>query len=241
MTGAAVFGAKIDVREPFAETRARLLRLLGTLNADDWQRQTAAAPWTVRDVAAHVLGDDLNRLSRSRDGHVGDRPMPGESLPEFIHRTNDEWVRATAFVSPAAIVALIEATTPQVLAFWQSVDLDALGEPVTWAGPDPAPVWLDCARDFTEYWIHQEQIREAIGRIDADVPNLVHTVLDTFLRAVPHTLAECTRTSGSTVIVRVDGPGGGRWSWRYEDDGWLPTAHRGDPVTVLTFAHADTL
>jgi hypothetical protein len=37
----------------------------------------------------------------------------------------------------------------------------AMGEPVTWAGPEPAPIWLDIAREYTERWLHQAQVRDA--------------------------------------------------------------------------------
>jgi uncharacterized protein (TIGR03083 family) len=241
MIGTAAFGERIDVRDQFARSRARLLQLLGRLPPDEWERPTAAAPWTVRDIAAHLLGDDLNRLSRGRDAHSGDEPRPGESLPEFIHRINDEWVRATSRISPAMIVSMLETTTPQVLAFWASVDLDVLGEPVSWAGPGPAPVWLDCARDFTEYWVHQQQIREATGRRESDLPDEVHAVLDTFLRAVPYTLEGCPRVEGTSVAVQVDGPGGGRWSWRHDGDVWRPAEREPGRETVVRFDEADTV
>jgi uncharacterized protein (TIGR03083 family) len=241
MTGTATFGDRIDVRDQFARSRARLLRLLGRLTPDEWERPTAAAPWSVRDIAAHLLGDDLNRLSRSRDAHSGDGPRPGESLPEFIHRINDEWVRATSRISPATIVSMLETTTPQVLAFWASVDLDVLGEPVSWAGPAPAPVWLDCARDFTEYWVHQEQIREATGKRESHSPDEVHAVLDTFLRATPYALEGCPRIEGTSVAVQVDGPGGGRWSWRHDGDVWRPAERARGREAVVRFDGADTV
>jgi uncharacterized protein (TIGR03083 family) len=241
MTGTATIGDRLDVRDQFARSRARLLRLLRRLTPDEWGLPTVAAPWTVRDVAAHLLGDDLNRLSRSRDGHPGAGPRPGESLPEFIHRINDEWVHATSRTSPAMILSLLGTTTPEVLAFWASVDLDALGEPVSWAGPAPAPVWLDCARDFTEYWVHQEQIRDATGRRDPDVPDGVHAVLDTFLRAVPHTLEGRPRPAGTSVAVQVDGPGGGRWSWRHDGEVWRPARSEPGRGTVVRFDAADTV
>lgn len=241
MTGISAFGDRIDVRDHFARSRAGLLRLLGRLTPDEWELSTAAAPWRVRDIAAHLLGDDLNRLSRSRDAHPGDGPGPGESLAEFIHRINDEWVRATSRISPAVIVSMLETTTPQVLEFWASVDLDVLGEPVSWAGPAPAPVWLDCARDFTEYWIHQEQIREATDRREAAAPDEVHAVLDTFLRAVPHTLDGCPRAEGTGVAVRVDGPGGGRWSWRHDGEVWRPAEFAPGRGTVVRFDGAETV
>jgi uncharacterized protein (TIGR03083 family) len=206
MAGRSTFGQRIDVRDEFTQSRARLLELLDDLAPDEWDRPTAAAPWTVRDVAAHLLGDDLNRLSRGRDGHSGAGPEPGESLPDFIHRINDQWVQASGRVSSAVLVALLATTTPQIQDFWRRADLDAYGEPVTWASPEPAPVWLDCARDFTEYWVHQEQIRDATGRPRPDVPDEVRAVLDTFLRAVPHTLGNRHEDTGAGLVVQVDGP-----------------------------------
>lgn len=241
MPGTAVFGDRIDVRDEFVRCRTRLLELLDDLAPGEWERPTAAAPWTVRGLAAHLLGDDLNRLSRSRDEHTGDGPRPGESLPAFIHRINDEWVRATARISPAALVAMLRTTTPEVLEFWASTDLDRYGEPVTWVHPDPAPVWLDCARDFTEYWVHQEQIRDATGRRAAGAPEETHAVLDTFLRAVPLTLDDRSWPRGAGLVVQVDGAGGGSWHWRYDGDGWRPAPGPPEPATVVRFDAPDPL
>ena len=36
------------------------------------------------------------------------------------------------------------------------------GARVVWAGGE-VPVWLGLGRDFTERWVHQKQIREAVG------------------------------------------------------------------------------
>jgi hypothetical protein len=41
----------------------------------------------VRDIAAHLLHDDLRRLSRTRDHVEGSAPEIGESLPAFIKRS----------------------------------------------------------------------------------------------------------------------------------------------------------
>lgn len=55
------------------------------------QQPSACAPWLVRDVVAHLLGNDLSRLARTRDGHTtGNSPRSGEPLPAFIHRFNQE-------------------------------------------------------------------------------------------------------------------------------------------------------
>jgi uncharacterized protein (TIGR03083 family) len=235
------FGPKIDAREQFAQDRDVLLRLVRELDPDEWELPTAAAPWVVRDVVAHLLGDDLGRLARTRDGHSLVHPRAGEALPTFLHRINDEWVHATRRLSPRVLVDQLEATSSQVLAMWWDLDLDAVGGEVTWAGPDPAPVWLDCARDFTEYWVHQQQIRDATGRSDPRGPGVVHTVLDTFLRAVPHTVAAQPRPDGATLAVEVGGAGGGRWTWRCEGGRWRWAQHADPPTTIVAFPDPDPL
>ncbi|MGH3585126.1 MAG: maleylpyruvate isomerase family mycothiol-dependent enzyme [Pseudonocardia sp.] len=188
-----------------------------------------------------LVGDDLGRLARTRDGHSGLRPEPGETIAPFVHRINAEWVQAARRLGPTVLVDLLASTSPQLLAMWRDLDQEAISEPVSWAGPAPAPVWLDCARDFTEYWVHQQQIRDATGRSDPGEPGTVHTVLDTFLRAVPHTLSEQARPEGTTLAITVDGDAGGRWDWRYAGERWRWAPPAEAPATVLAFPHPGPL
>jgi uncharacterized protein (TIGR03083 family) len=210
----------IDTRPEFGRVRAALSRLLLELSPADWQRPTACAPWLVRDVVAHVLGDDLARLSRSRDAHASPGPAAGETLAVFLHRHNQQWVDAASRVSTGLLRDLLETVTPQVLAYWQNIDMERLGEPVSWASPDPAPVWLDCARDFTEYWTHLHQILLAAGRPALADDQALHSVLDTFLRALPLTLERTARCGDGTLTIRVPGPAGGSWTCRCDAGQW---------------------
>ncbi|MBV9161717.1 MAG: maleylpyruvate isomerase family mycothiol-dependent enzyme [Pseudonocardiales bacterium] len=236
----SLFGPKIDARPVFEHDRAVLIDLLRDLQPDEWQRPTACAPWLVRDVVAHLLGNDLSRLARTRDGHTGNSPQSGEPLPAFLHRFNQDWVSAASRVSPALLIDLFNTTSPQVLRMWRDLDLDTLGGPVSWAGPDPAPLWLDCARDFTEYWVHQQQIRDATGRPDTGGPTMVHMVLDTFLRALPHTLVHREDVEGTVFAVEVGGPGGGTWSWQRSGHHWRWTSNGPAAATTLVI-DPDTL
>ncbi|MGH3855502.1 MAG: maleylpyruvate isomerase family mycothiol-dependent enzyme [Pseudonocardiaceae bacterium] len=224
----------------FEHDRAVLISLLKGLRPAEWQQPTGCAPWLVRDVVAHMLGTDLSRLARTRDSHLSDRPRPEEPLANFIHRFNQDWVAAVSRVSPVLLVDLFETTSPQVLRMWRDLDLDALGGPVTWAGFDPAPAWLDCAREFTEYWVHQQQIRDAVGQPDTGGPTAVRTVLDTFLRAVAHTLAHRQDAEGTVLRINVVGPGGGTWSWRRSKNQWRWASDGPDATTTLT-TDPDTL
>ncbi len=95
---------------------------------------------------------------------------------------------------------------------------------MSWAGVDPAPMWLDSARELTEFWTHRQQIRHATGQETDPDPRILSVVLDTFLRALPHTLRDVTAPAGTQVQVRVDGPAGGTWTATVAEDGWTLAA-----------------
>jgi hypothetical protein len=60
--------------------------------------------------AAHLLHDDLRRLSRTRDHVEGSAPEIGESLPAFLNRANERGVEETRFLSPRVLVDLLAHT-----------------------------------------------------------------------------------------------------------------------------------
>ncbi len=115
------------------------------------------------DVARHLLADDVGMLTRRRDGYRGANVSINgwEELVAFIDRQNALWVEATQRIGPRLLVDFLKLTGEQVSTFFQSLDPDALGVPVDWAGPERAPVWLDLAREYTERWHHQQHIRDA--------------------------------------------------------------------------------
>ncbi|TKG62888.1 maleylpyruvate isomerase family mycothiol-dependent enzyme [Prauserella endophytica] len=237
MADFAWLGEPIDARKLFQPERAELLALLGGLDAADWSR-TAVPGWSVRDVAAHLLGDDYGRLARDRDGHGGPRPRDGEDLAGFIHRINQEWVDACARLSPRCLIDTLTLTGDQIAALWQGSDPDGRSLGVSWAGADPAPLWLDCARDLTEYWVHRQQIREAVGlRPDLD-ERLLLPVLDTFLRALPFTLRDVAAVPGTRLDVNTLGR---TWRVTATANGWsLAEASAGEPAAMV-HVEADTL
>jgi uncharacterized protein (TIGR03083 family) len=155
-------GPAIDVRSTFRNERELLIQLLRKLDEPEWTEDTVCPGWSVRDVAAHLLHDDLRRLSRSRDHVEGSAPDAGESLPTFLNRANDRWVEETRFLGPQLLVDLLTHTAHLLHRMWTGANLDQLGEGVWWAGVEAAPVWLDVARDYSEDWIHHQQIRDAV-------------------------------------------------------------------------------
>jgi uncharacterized protein (TIGR03083 family) len=214
--------APILVADLFPEVRQHLLSLLGGLTAECWLRPTAAGKWDVKDVALHLLGGDISNLSRRRDAYMPPGPdlSRWEDLVAFINDLNQSWVVAARRMSPRVLCDLLEHIGTQVDAYFLSLDPFAIGGEVSWAGSQPAPVWLDVAREYTERWHHQQQIREATGRPGLYEPRLFAPVLDAFVRALPHTFRDVDAAEGTTVQVTISGPAGGEWAVRRTAGSW---------------------
>jgi hypothetical protein len=87
------------------------------------------------------------------------------------------------------------------------------------------PVWVDSAREYTEHWMHQAQIRDAAGDRGIREPRLFAPVLATFMLALPHALRDVDASEGMRLRVVVTGQSGGKWSavraaerWELEAD-----------------------
>jgi uncharacterized protein (TIGR03083 family) len=202
--------APIDTSPLFAPLGAELLALLRALRPEQWTLPTICPGWEVRDVAAHLLDSGLRRVAIDRDGHLS--PPPDEpirsyaDLVAFLNRLNAEWVRAMRRLSTASLVEhleLLEARLPGVFA---ALDPQAKAHfPVAWAGEEESRVWFDVARELTERWHHQQQIRLAVGAPPLRDPRWSRPVLETFLRALPHRYRAVAAADGSRVEIRITG------------------------------------
>jgi uncharacterized protein (TIGR03083 family) len=199
----------------FPGEREALLKLLAELSPMQWASPTACPGWSVHDITLHLLADDIGRLSRGRDGfrHPRREPAPTdwEGLVAFINRQNQEWLTVARRISPRLACDFMRVTGDATAAYFAQLDQLATGGPVDWAGPDPAPVWLDVAREYTERWVHQQHIRDAVGQPGMKEPRWFAPVLDTFAHGVPHTLRVLAPPPGTTVRLTVTGEAGGTW------------------------------
>ena len=211
--------------ELFPGLSAELLTVLKSLSPAAWDLPTACAGWTVKDVAAHLLGGNLSRLSFGRDRlklpGLGVLELDFEALVEAINRLNAEWVGIAHRFSYPLLVDFLELTDPQLYQYFKSLAPFAPSGPaVAWAGETQSPNWFDIAREYTEKWLHQQHIREAVGRPVLDGREWLFPVLDTFLRALPYTYRSLEVAEGATIGFRITGEAGGDWSLRREDGSW---------------------
>lgn len=216
--------APVFVGELFLPLHAELIRLLRGLDDAAWNLPTLCARWSVRDIAAHLLDDDLRRLSSHRDGQAlpSAPATPTEAgLLAFINHLNAEWVAVARRLSPRVIVDLLAFTGPQVAEHFAT--LDPFGQAhfgVSWAGEERSPHWFDVGRDYTERWLHQQQIRVAVGAPGLVERRWLHPVLALFVRSLPHAYRAVERENGTSVAIDIAGDAGGSWTLLRADGRW---------------------
>lgn len=215
----------IFVAELFCQIHSELLSLLRSLSGDDWNKPTAARLWTVKDIAAHLFDTDIRRLSYQRDKAPMVPPeAPIENyrdLVNFLNQLNADWVRTARRISPRLLIEFLEVTGAQVCELFKSLDPYApalFG--VAWAGEQKSQNWFDIAREYTEKWHHQQQIRDAVGAPALTSRKWLFPVLDTFLRGLPHTYRETQADEGSSVVFTIVGEAGGAWTLKREGGAW---------------------
>lgn len=215
----------ILVADLFGEIHEELLTLLRGLPAEDWYKPTVAGNWRVRDLAAHLLDSDIRRLSFQRDNAPQvppDRPIESyRELVDFLNQLNADWIKAAQRISPQLLVEFLALTGERVGALLKSIDpfAPALFS-VAWAGEEASLHWFDVAREYTEKWHHQQQIRDAVGAPPLYSRKWLHPVLDAFVRALPRNYRDLRTEDGTTITLLVDGEAGDTWTLRKEGDGW---------------------
>lgn len=205
----------IDTRLLFRPLHGKLLELLKSLNKDDWNKQTVAKKWKVKDVASHILDGQLKTLSIQRDRYFGEQPPEineYNDLISWLNELNNDWVNASKRLSPQVIVLLLESIGDLVSDYYEYLDpWDEAIFSVAWAGESTSFNWMHVAREYTEYWHHQQQIRDAVGKQGIMTKQFFYPVIDTFLQALPHTFRNVDAKEGTVVETKITSEAGGTW------------------------------
>jgi uncharacterized protein (TIGR03083 family) len=213
----------IYVVELFPPLSRELLTVLKSLTPTDWARPTICSPWSVKDVAAHLLGGNLGRLwNRTEVLTPAEKPLPDyDELVSLINRDNELWVQAAQRISPEVLIEFLDLTDRHLYDHFRNLDQEDLARiTVAWASNDLPPNWFDIAREYTEKWLHQQHIRDAIHQPLLNGQVWLSPVLDTFIRGLPRTFRNMKVKDGTSVSIQITGESGGEWSLVSEDFHW---------------------
>lgn len=205
----------IDVIELFPVLNKELVSFLKKLSPGDWQKQTVAKLWKVKDVVAHLVDGNNRQISLKRDGWTVEPDVEIRSykdLVDYLNRFNADWVKASKRLSPQMLIEMLEDTNEKVYEIYKSLDPYGISiYPVGWAGEDESQNWFDIAREYTERWLHQQQVRDAMNNKGIMTKELYYPFLHIFMQAWPFTCRDMKANEGTVIKTVVTGEGGGEW------------------------------
>jgi uncharacterized protein (TIGR03083 family) len=222
----------------FPKVEAKLIELLRSLGPRDWDRQTLAPRWKVKDVAAHLLDTQLRNLAASRRDPKTEnaKTLSGAELVALIDSLNADGIRQYGQLSPDELISRMEDTSGEVSEYFQSLDPFAPAMfSVSWAGEEKSPNWFHTAREFTERWHHQQQIRVAVDKPGIMTRELCHPVLDCFMRALPYAYRNVPAQPGALAQFDFSGDCGGSWYLYRHGETWVMNSSPiGDRISRTT-------
>ncbi len=203
---------------------AKLMELLKELSPDEWQCQTVAKLWDVKDVAGHLLDTNVRVISAG-ETFKGDPPPQINSYTDlvvFLNQLNADWVKAMRRVSPGLLIKLLELTGPMYCDIYARADMMATARyAVDWAGESESKNWMHIAREYTEKFLHQQQIRDAVNKPDLMTRELFYPFIDIFMMALPYSYRGVEANEGIVVEIIVTGDIGGTWNVTRVNGKWV--------------------
>src|SRR6266852_9452674 len=222
----------------FPKLEAKLIELLRSLTQQDWEAQTIAPQWKVKDVAAHLLDTQVRKLAAAWHGYKPEnsKKLSPEKLVTLIDHLNAEGVRAYSQLSPDELISRMVAASRESAEYHQSLDPFAPAMfSVSWAGEEKSANWFDIARELTERWHHQQQIRIAVDKPGIMTREFYYPVLDCFLRALPYAYRTVPGKPGTLAQFNIAGECGGSWYLFRDGEMWgLVSSAYGEKVSETT-------
>lgn len=217
-----------------------LIDYLRGLTREQWTAQTVAPKWKVKDVALHLLDGNLRAISMLRDGYWSDPAVEfnsHEELLTYLNGLNATWIEGTRRLSPEVTTDLLAFSGTQYLTMLAGFDPMAEATfSVAWAGEEISKNWFHIAREYTEKWHHQQQIRVATGDEETLLkeqyyrPYLAATVY-----ALPHHYRDVPGEEGDVLRFVFRGKTDKSWSLKRKDDRWELTDKTSDQARSVVF------
>jgi len=199
------------IRRPEAAHLARVeyqrfLDMLRSLNQDDWDRPTDCTRWTVKDVAAHIVGETEAFASLREFAHQW-RLGPGVrreiGAAELIDGVNEVQVRERRSLSPAQLVEQMAARAEAAARMRSRLPRLVRAVPMTFpvVGRRSVGYLVDLVitRDV---WMHRVDITGATGHAMA-------LTAEHDGRLVADMVADWASTHPDPFVLELTGPAGG--------------------------------
>lgn len=186
----------------------RFMRLIESLEEEDWNKPTACTAWNVHDMVAHQAGGYTSGVSYREMLHQYTRiPKPGQ-LPEDA--INEYQVSQRAHMSSAALMAELKQAGEKAIHNWaygfRALKWIALPHPVGGFITLRHLMWVIHSRDT---WMHRLDICRATGRPFEQTREHDGRINELVVLDIAQKLNK--KLSERALILKLTGIAGGRW------------------------------
>ena len=220
MDAASITSVTADEAYSLLQTSlARFLALVETLDSSDWDKPTACAEWSVRDILAHQAGSYASGTGyMEMIRQYKHTPDPGQ-LPEDA--VNDLQLRERADKSPAEMINELRRVGPVAAQKWayhfRLIKPITIPHPIVEKLSFRYLMWIIHSRDT---WMHRLDICRATGREFEQTREHDGRIAELVMLDVADILAR--KFEGPALVFELTGIAGGVWK-----------IGQGEPVTTI--------
>ena len=164
------------------EVWASLDELLGGLTDDQWRLASPLPGWSVQDNVSHIVGTEAMLAGEPGPDVNIDRDV-NDHVRNDIGAFNEQWVESLRAVAPHEVLSKFRELTAARLDALEQMSVDEWNaESFTPAGKDTFGRFMQI-RVF-DCWLHEQDIRDAVGRPGHETGLAVEVVLDEMATAL---------------------------------------------------------
>jgi len=196
---------KAAVTAALVEEWDTLAQLLGELSEAEWLRPTALPGWSVKDVAAHVIGTELT-LTGQASPPLAEETRAQPHIRNDIGAINEAWVESFRTRSASEVVEELRSVTTRRRAELEAMTQEAF-DADSWTPAGPGSYGRFMQIRVYDCWIHEQDIRAGLGRPGHQSGPCAEQSLDEVARALGYIVGKkAGAPQGASATIEVDGP-----------------------------------
>jgi uncharacterized protein (TIGR03083 family) len=173
--------------------------LCAGLDDDAWDKPTACPGWSVQDQLSHLIGPEALFLGRPQPVAVAVTPP---YVKNDLGKLNEGAVAFRRDWVPSDVLAEFDEITSLRLEQLESMSDEDLDES-SWTPAGPGTYRDLLAIRVLDSWVHEQDIREAVGLPGHDSGPVAEHVLGRFFRAMPMIVGK-RAAAPDGAVVRFD-------------------------------------
>jgi uncharacterized protein (TIGR03083 family) len=235
----AITKEPIIAKEPIVEllrSQFKSLDYLGSsLTTREWHSSASLPGWAVIDVYAHIIGTESMLEGDELPGGLVD--VAGlHHVRNEIGRFNETWVEALVDLGPAAMLdrfRQVTASRLRSLAAMTQREFDA--DTATPIGPAPYGRFMQIR--LFDCWMHEQDIREGLGRPGHESGPCARAAVEEAVRAMGFVIGKkAGAADGSSVTIELSGPVRRKIHVQVDGRARIVDELPGEPSTTITMS-----